>query len=89
MDTWIRERFEHANRIVNRLPHPDIHPATTWHMRVNAILHLQEIFVSQWLRTLEPRFVQEWKRVENEGGKMDYEWLELHDELIETIWSRV
>jgi hypothetical protein len=81
MDTWIRERFEHANRIVNKLPHPDMLPAT--------ILHIQEIFVCQWLRSLEPRFIQEWKRVENKGGKMEYDWLEVHDGLIRDIWSQV
>lgn len=81
MSTRIRKRFAHADRIVNTLAHPDVPPAT--------ILNSQEIFVSQWLGSLEPRFVQEWKRVENEGCTMEYSWLEVHDGLIENIWSQV
>jgi hypothetical protein len=80
MDTWIRERFEHANRIVDELAHPGMLPDT--------ILNIQEIFVSQWLGSLEPSFVQEWKRVENEGCTMEYPWLEVQDGLIEQIWSQ-
>ncbi|MEC8767148.1 MAG: hypothetical protein VXX23_00995 [Actinomycetota bacterium] len=80
-NTRVQERFEHANRVVNRLIFlsSDLPPET--------IILLQDTFVCHWLDSLEPRLLQEWKRMENEGWKMEYEWLDRHDDLIRSIWE--